>query len=85
MSQEKVDKYKKEKRNREKLQKREDRIMLGEKLGIAAVCILLAGWIGYSAYQLLTQPDENAQAVTTEMNVTSITDYLSSLNEAETE
>ena len=46
MSQEKVDKYKKEKRNREKLQKREDRIMLGEKLGIAAVCILLAGWIG---------------------------------------
>ena len=59
--------------------------MLGEKLGIAAVCILLAGWIGYSAYQLITQPDENAQAVTTEMNVTSITDYLSSLNEAETE
>ena len=39
MSQEKVDKYKKEKRNREQLQKREDGIMLGEKLGIAAVCI----------------------------------------------
>ena len=40
MSQEKVDKYKKEKANREKLQKREKRTLFLEKLAIGALPLL---------------------------------------------
>lgn len=63
MSQEKVDKYKKEKANREKLQKREKRTLFLEKLAIGAVAIVMVGWIGYSAYGVLTRedPDEEKQ------------------------
>ena len=82
MSQEKVDKYKKEKANREKLQKREKRTLFLEKLAIGAVAIVMVGWIGYSAYGLLTRedPDEEKTVVTTEMDTTAITDYLSQLS-----
>lgn len=82
MSQEKVDKYKKEKANREKLQKREKRTLFLEKLAIGAVAIVMVGWIGYSAYGVLTreEPDEEKTVVTTEMDTTAITDYLSQLS-----
>lgn len=82
MSQEKVDKYKKEKANREKLQKREKRTLFLEKLAIGAVAIVMMGWIGYSAYGVLTRedPDEEKTVVTTEMDTTAITDYLSQLS-----
>lgn len=82
MSQEKVDKYKKEKANREKLQKREKRTLFLEKLAIGAVAIVMVGWIGYSAYGVLTRedPDGEKTVVTTEMDTTAITDYLSQLS-----
>lgn len=82
MSQEKVDKYKKEKANREKLQKREKRTLFLEKLAIGAVALVMVGWIGYSAYGVLTRedPDEEKTVVTTEMDTTAITDYLSQLS-----
>lgn len=82
MSQEKVDKYKKEKANREKLQKREKRTLFLEKLAIGAVAIVMVGWIGYSAYGVLTRedPDEEKTVVTAEMDTTAITDYLSQLS-----
>lgn len=81
MSQEKVDKYKKEKANREKLQKREKRTLFLEKLAIGAVALVMVGWIGYSAYGVLTRedPDEEKTVVTTEMDTTAISDYLSQL------
>jgi len=82
MSQEKVDKYKKEKANREKLQKREKRTLFLEKLAIGAVALVMVGWIGYSAYGVLTRedPDEEKTVVTPEMDTTAITDYLSQLS-----
>ena len=52
MSQEKVDRYKKEKANRVKIQKKEKRVLFLEKCAIAAVCVAAVGWIGYSAYNL---------------------------------
>lgn len=81
MSQEKVDKYKKEKANREKLQKKEKRTLFLEKLAIGAVALVMVGWIGYSAYGVLTRedPDEEKTVVTTEMDTTAISDYLSQL------
>ena len=83
MSQEKVDKYKKEKANREKLQKREKRTLFLEKLAIGAVAIVMVGWIGYSAYGVLTREDPNEEktVVTTEMDTTAISDYLKGLEE----
>ena len=87
MSQQKVDKYKKEKNNRDKLQKREKRIFQLEMFGVAVVCIAMVAWIGYSAYDLITRedPDAEQQVVTTEMDVTALSDYLSSLSQTETE
>ena len=80
MSQEKVDQYKKNKAVRGKKS-----MTLVEKLGITIVSLLLVGWIGYSAYQVITTPDEDAEVVTTQMDVTAITDYLSSLNTTDAE
>lgn len=84
MSQEKVDKYKKEKANRAKLQKR---ALFFEKLAIGAVCLVALGWIGYSAYGVVTRedPDAEQEVVTTEMDVTAITDYLTGLTEEASE
>ena len=87
MSQKKVDRYKKEKNNREKLQKRERRIPNLEKVVVTVICIAVVGWIGYSAYDLVTREDPNAEqeVVTTEMDVTAISDYLNSLSQTEAE
>lgn len=83
MSQEKVDRYKKEKANREKIQKKEKRNLFLEKLAIAAVGIAMVAWIGYSAYGVITRPDPDAEqeVVTTEMDITAISDYLNGLAE----
>ena len=87
MSQKKVDRYKKEKNNREKLRKRERRILNLEKVVVTVICIAVVGWIGYSAYDLVTREDPNAEqeVVTTEMDVTAISDYLNSLSQTEAE
>ncbi|HIV37601.1 MAG TPA: hypothetical protein H9747_01155 [Candidatus Blautia stercorigallinarum] len=87
MSQQKVDRYKKQKNDREKIQRREKWELRLEKLAIAVVCIAMVGWIGYSAYDLVTREDPNAEqeVVTTEMDVTALTDYLSSLSQTDTE
>ena len=85
MSQEKVDRYKKEKANRAKIQKKEKRVLFLEKCAIAAVCVAAIGWIGYSAYNLAMRPDPNAEqeVVTTEMDVTALNDYLAGLSAEE--
>lgn len=87
MSQKKVEKYKKEKNNREKLKKRERRILSLEKVVVTLVCIVIVGWIGYSAYDLMTRedPDAEQEVVTTEMDVTAISDYMNSLSQTEAE
>ena len=87
MSQKKVDEYKKEKNNREKLKKRERRILSLEKVVVTLVCIVIVGWIGYSAYDLMTRedPDAEQEVVTTEMDVTAISDYMNSLSQTEAE
>nr|WP_297874563.1 hypothetical protein [uncultured Blautia sp.] len=83
MSQEKVDRYKKEKANREKIQKKEKRTLFLEKLAITVVGIAMVAWIGYSAYGVFTRPDPDAEqeVVTTEMDITAISDYLNGLAE----
>ena len=79
MSQDNVDKYKNYKSNRDKIQKKEARSLLLEKIIVSVVCLLIVGWIGYSAYSLATKDDAEGEATTTEMNVTAMTDYLQEL------
>ena len=87
MSQEKVDRYKEEKTNRAKIQKKEKRTLFLEKSAIAAVCVAAIGWIGYSAYNLITRPDPDKaqETVTTEMDVNALNDYLAGLSAEEAE
>ena len=63
MSQKKVDAYKKEKANREKLIKKEKRILMLEKLAGIAVCVVAVCWIGFSVYD---KSQEDKETVGTE-------------------
>lgn len=63
MSQEKVDRYKKEKANRKQTIKKEKIRNLIRKCAVGVVGLALVGWIGYSAYGTYEsrKPQEEAQ------------------------
>ncbi len=63
MSQEKVDRYKKEKANRKQMIKKEKIQNLIRKCAVGIVGLALVGWIGYSAYGTYEsrKPQEEAQ------------------------
>ena len=63
MSQKKVDAYKAEKANREKIMKKEKLILTMEKLAALVACMVAVCWIGYSVYGKVT---EGQETVTTE-------------------
>lgn len=84
MSQKKVDAYKKEKANREKLIKKEKRILMLEKLAGIAVCVVAVCWIGFSVYDK-SQEDRETVVQETEMDTAALDEYLSSLTAEETE
>lgn len=82
MSQEKVERYKKEKANRKKVLKRE-KIKKGI-LSVAGtiVCVAIVGWIGYSGYGYYkTQKAENTTK--TEVDLSAVNDYLSTLSSSD--
>ena len=83
MSQEKVDRYKEEKRNREKIMKKEKRDGLAVKLGMSVVALALVAWIGASVYYALNAPDPNAELPTYTVNTSSLDDFVQNLNEEE--
>lgn len=78
MSQKKVDAYKKEKANREKLIKKEKRILMLEKLAGIAVCAAAVCWIGFSVYDK-GQEDKETVVQETEIDTAALDEYLSSL------
>ncbi|MGI6070284.1 MAG: hypothetical protein ACOYBE_07635 [Blautia sp.] len=79
MSQKKVDQYKERKANREKIYKREKRILLIEKLAALLVCLVAVGWLGYSIYGQY-QKNAGSKVETTAVDVSAIDDYLSGMN-----
>lgn len=82
MSQEKVERYKKEKANRKRIMKKEKlKSRLAGACGIL-VCAALIGWAGYSGY---VRWEASRPAKSTEINTDAISDYLSGLNAEETE
>ena len=80
MSQAKVDKYKEQKKNRDKIMKREKRERILAEVIVGVVVVALIGWAGDSFYQNHKPTVVNTYTV----DGTALTDYMSELN-AETE
>lgn len=81
MSQEKVDRYKKEKANREKIMRRERWITRLEVTAFVVVLATLIGWFSVAVYQnSVAEKKANRTTETTTMNVTDIQNYLSETN-----
>lgn len=81
MSQEKVDRYKKEKANREKIMRRERWITRLEVTAFVVVLAALIGWFSLAVYQnSVAEKKANRTTETTTMNVTDIQNYLTNTN-----
>lgn len=80
MSQEKVDKYKKEKANRKQIMQKQKVRHLLRRCIVAVLGLALVCWIGYSAYGVYedSRPQES-----TEVDYSAITDYETNLNGTE--
>lgn len=77
MSQEKVDRYKEQKKNRKKILKKEKRMrFLGYFVG-TIIGLAIVGWAGWSVYSIY---ESKQPASYTEVNIDAITDYYSSLD-----
>lgn len=79
MSQEKVDKYKKEKANRKQTMKREKLQNVLRKCMVGVVAVLLIWWIGYSAYGTYESKKPKEEV---EIDYTALTDFSEKLSEA---
>lgn len=84
MSQKKVDAYKQQKANRQKIIKKEKRILMLEKLAALVICIAAVCWVGYSVYGKITA-DKEEVVVDTALDVSALQDYVSNLNAEDTE
>lgn len=78
MSQAKVDQYKKDKANRQKIIKKQKRMHRLEMAAITLVCVLFVGWIGFSVYDKVSSNQEKETVV---FDAAAIQDYLSGLSE----
>lgn len=78
MSQEKVDRYKKEKANRKKIMRREKIMSVVRKAVLTVAALAMIGWLGYSAYDIY---ESNKERVVAEVNYDAVTEYLNSLSE----
>lgn len=77
MSQAKVDKYKQEKANRQKIMKKQKRLHRLEMTAIALVSVVFIGWVGYSVYDKATSDDGVKETVA--FDAGALQDYLSGL------
>lgn len=78
MSQAKVDQYKKDKADRQKIIKKQKRMHRLEMAAITLVCVLFVGWIGFSVYDKVSSNQEKETVV---FDAGAIQDYLSGLSE----
>ncbi len=79
MSQEKVDRYKEQKANRQKIMKKEKREKLMLKIGGYAVVLLLVAWVGFSAFDRFYE----APIRYYDADLTALTDYIGTLGAEE--
>lgn len=86
MSQAKVDRYKEEKANRKKVMKKEKTLRMVSVICSSVVCLVIVGWIGYSAYGYFRTGNTADTTVSrTEVNVDALSDYLSTLQTADSQ
>ena len=84
MSQEKVDKYKKDKANRQKIMKKEKMLRRLEFTVAAVVLVGLVSWFSVAVYQnVKSNAQENAESVVTSLDLTAMDDYLEVVSAAE--
>ena len=85
MSQEKVNRYKKDKANRQKIMKREKIIRRLEITRAAVVVVGLLIWFGTAVYQnSVAVAEDNADTVTTSLDVSAMDEYLTGLTTSST-
>lgn len=77
MSQEKVERYKKEKANRKTILKKEKQKAFAIKTASVVVAIAVFSWIGYSAYGAI---QSNKPETVVSVNMNSVNDYLAGLS-----
>ncbi len=86
MSQAKVDRYKKEKANRQQIMKKEKMERTAWKIGGSVVALIMVGWIGFSAYNMIeASKPKTVTSETYEVVTDAISDYLSGLSSEEAE
>lgn len=80
MSQAKVDRYKEQKKNRKEIMKKEKREWLLTKLGVSAVGLALAAWIGISVANGFIEPDTTTPEVKSyTVNTSALDDFVDGL------
>ena len=80
MSQAKVDRYKEEKRNREKLMKKKKREWMLTKLSLGAVAAVVLVWAGISVYTGVTTKTETLTDLPTYyVDTSAVDEYLSDM------
>ncbi len=82
MSQEKVDRYKKDKANRKQVMRKQKIKGIVRKAIVSLAALALVGWLGYSAWESY---DSNKVRPVAEVNYDSVSDYLNTLSTSETE
>ena len=82
MSQEKVDRYKKDKANRKQQIRKQKMQGIVRKTVLSLAALALVGWLGYSAWESW---DSNRERPVAEVNYDSVSDYLNTLTTSETE
>lgn len=86
MSQEKVDLYKEEKKNRKKIMRREKIRTRLTVVAVVAVFGILIGWFSWAVYNnVKNNQATTAKATTTELDLSAIESYTTALNSYVTE
>ena len=82
MSQAKVDRYKEQKKNRKQIMAKEKRQWFLTQACLGVIGLAIVAWIGVSAYQVFTTPQEDAPVEVKNYTVdnSALDDYLASLS-----
>lgn len=83
MSQEKVNKYKEQKKNRKQEVKKEKRVYRLEMAVWGIIGFAFIGWMGYSAYGVITRGSDD-KVVEYALDADALNDYMNGLSQAET-
>jgi len=78
MSQEKVDRYKKEKANRKQIMRKQRIMNVVRKCVLTVAALALVGWLGYSAYDTYTA---NQERESVSVNYDALNTYMENLAE----